>query len=327
MITYLVRRLFIMIPTIFIVSIISFIIIDLPPGDWVTTNLSRVTLQGEVTVEMIENLRRRYGLDEPLYIRYWIWISKFVRGDFGYSLSWNCPVRDIVASRFALTVLISLLSLLFTWVVAFPIGIYSAVRQYSFADFFWTFVGFLGLAIPNFLLALLLLFFSYKFFPDLGVGGLFSRQFQGAPWSLDKFVNLLGHLWIPVIIVGTAGTAGLIRIVRANLIDELKKPYVAMARAKGLSEIRVILKYPVRIAINPFLSAVGWVLPSLVSGATITAVVLGLPTGGPLFLDALKHQDMQLAGSFIMLICSFTIIGVLISDILLSIADPRIRYG
>lgn len=325
MFAYLSRRFLLMIPTLLIISIISFIIIELPPGDIVTTRLAQMTRQ-KVSQELIENLRHRYGLDRPVYVRYFIWISNFVRGDFGYSLYWNKPVKDLILSRFALTALISLLSLFFTWVMAFPIAIYSAVRQYSLADFFWTVVGFLGLAIPNFLLALVLMVLSYKYFPNLGIGGLFSSQFQGAAWSWGKFVNLLGHLWVPVVVIGTAGTAGLIRIVRANLLDELKKAYVQTARAKGVSEVRLILKYPVRMAINPFFSTVGWVLPSLIAGETITAVVLGLPTAGPLFLQALRAQDMQLAGAFVMLCAILTIMGTLISDILLVIVDPRIRY-
>ena len=227
MFAYLSRRFLLMIPTLLIISIISFIIIELPPGDIVTTRLAQMTRQ-KVSQELIENLRHRYGLDRPVYVRYFIWISNFVRGDFGYSLYWNKPVKDLILSRFALTALISLLSLFFTWVMAFPIAIYSAVRQYSLADFFWTVVGFLGLAIPNFLLALVLMVLSYKYFPNLGIGGLFSSQFQGAAWSWGKFVNLLGHLWVPVVVIGTAGTAGLIRIVRANLLDELKKAYVAI---------------------------------------------------------------------------------------------------
>ncbi len=325
MLAYIGRRFLLMIPTLFIISIIAFIIIELPPGDFVTTRLARMKQQ-KVTQELIDNLRYRYGLDRPLYVRYWVWISKFVRGDFGYSLFWNMPVKELILGRFAVTALISLLSLLFTWVMAFPIAIYSATHQYSLTDFFWTFIGFLGLAIPNFLLALVLMFLSYKYFPNLGVGGLFSLEFQRAAWSWGKFVNLLGHLWVPVVVVGTAGTAGLVRIVRANLLDELRKAYVQTARAKGVNEVKLILKYPVRMAINPFLSTVGWVLPSLIAGATITAVVLGLPTAGPMFLQSLLVQDMQLAGAFVMLCAILTIIGTLISDILLAIIDPRIRY-
>lgn len=327
MLTYIARRLLLMIPTLAVISVIAFVVMELPPGDFVSTRILQMTQSGTYSEEAVTNLRHRYGLDRPVYVRYWMWITKFLRGDLGYSLSWNKPVGVLLRSRFALTALISLLSLLFTWTMAFPIGIYSAVRQYSMGDLLWTFIGFLGLAIPNFLLALILMFLSYKYFPDIGVGGLFSQQFQGAAWSWAKFVDLLSHLWIPIVVIGTAGTAGLIRIVRANLIDELKKPYVEMARAKGLSEVRVILKYPVRIAINPFLSTVGWMLPSLIAGETITAVVLGLPTAGPLFLEALKRQDMQLASAFVMLSAILAIVGTLISDILLAIVDPRIQYG
>ncbi len=326
MFSYIVRRCLLMTLTLAIISVICFIVIELPPGDFVTVRLLQMEQSREYTPEAIANLRHRYGLDKPAYVRFFTWISRFVRGNFGYSLSWNKPVRDLITSRFILTALISLTSLLFTWVIAFPVAIYSAVHQYSLQDFFWTFIGFLGLAIPNFLLALILMFLSYKYFPNIGVGGLFSQQFQGAAWSWAKFVNLLSHLWVPVLVIGTAGTAGLIRIVRANLIDELKKAYVQTARAKGVSEIRTILKYPVRIAINPFLSTVGWVLPSLIAGETITAVVLGLPTAGPLFLQALREQDMQLAGAFVMLSATLTVIGTLFSDILLVIMDPRIRF-
>lgn len=325
MFSYIARRCLIMIPTLFLISILVFIVVELPPGDVIQIRLQQMMRMNE-TEEMIQNLRHRYGLDRPSYIRYWNWISRFVTGDFGYSLFWNRPVGELIGERFALTALIALLSLLFTWIMAFPIGVFSAVRQYSLGDYFWTVVGFLGLAIPNFLLALLLMYFSYKYLPNIGVGGLFSQHFESAPWSWGKLVNLLGHIWVPIVVVGTAGTAGLIRIVRANLIDELKKPYVEMARAKGLPEVRVILKYPLRIAINPFLSTVGWVLPSLISGTVITSVVLGLPTAGPIFLAALRAQDMQLAGAFVMLSAGLAVIGTLISDILLAIVDPRIKY-
>ena len=326
MLTYLIRRFLLMILTLAVISIIAFIVIELPPGDFVSTQIARMVQSGSYSEEELANLRARYGLDRPILVRYWRWATRFVQGDFGFSLSWRQPVRILIGARFAMTALISLLSLLFSWVVAFPIGVLSAVRKYSFTDIFWTFVGFLGLATPNFLLALIFMYLSYKYFPNVGVGGLFSMRFQDAPWSLAKFADLLAHIWIPVVVVGTAGTAGLIRITRANLIDELKKPYVDMARSKGISEVKVLLKYPVRIALNPFLSTVGWVLPSLIAGATITSVVLGLPTAGPLFLNALRRQDMQLAAAFVMLTSTLTVIGTLISDLLLAIVDPRIRY-
>ena len=323
---YVIRRALIMVITLAAISIIAYVVIELPPGDYVSYQILAMTEQGTFSDEEVENLRQRYGLDRPVTVRYVRWITNFVQGDFGYSLSWHKPVRELIGGRFAMTALISMLSLLFTWAVSFPIGVLSAVRQYSFWDIFWTFVGFLGLAIPNFLLALILLYLSSKYFPGIEVGGLFSREYQIAAWSWAKFLDLLGHLWIPVIVIGTAGTAGTIRILRANLIDELRKPYVDMARAKGISEVRVILRYPVRIALNPFFSTVGWVLPSLVAGETITAVVLGIPTGGPLFLSALARQDMQLAASFVMLISVFTVVGTLVSDLLLAAIDPRIRF-
>ena len=321
---YIIRRLLLMIPTLVAISIISFIVIELPPGDFVTAQLRKMETQ-QISKETIDNLRHRYGLDKPAYVRYLRWAWNFVQGDFGYSLSWNKPVRELLASRMALTIVVSVSALLFTWAVAIPIGIYSAVRQYSIGDYFWTFVGFLGLSIPGFMFALVLMFLAYKYF-DLSIGGLFSEEYQMAPWSWGKVVDLLSHLWIPVIVVGMAGTAALIRIVRANLLDELKKPYVEAARARGISEMKLIFKYPVRIAINPLISSIGWLLPSLISGAVITAVVLGLPTAAPLFLGALKRQDMQLAGAFVMLTSTLTVIGMLISDILLAIVDPRIRY-
>ncbi len=326
MLSYIIRRLLLMIPTVFVISVISFVVIELPPGDYVTSYVMRLEQEGRnVTDEMVENIRHRYGLDRPVYVRYFLWASKFIRGDLGFSWQWGKPVSEMLLSRLVLTILVTLSSLLFCWVVAFPIAIYSSVRQYSLGDYFWTFVGFIGLSIPNFLFALVLMFFSYKYF-HTEIGGLFSQQFEQAAWSWSKFVDLLQHLWIPTVVIGTAGTAGLIRILRANLLDELQKPYVEMARAKGLSELRLIFKYPLRIAVNPFISGIGWILPSLVSGAVITAVVLDLPTAGPIFLEALLNQDMALAGAFVMLMGTLTVVGVMISDIILAIVDPRIRY-
>lgn len=326
MLSYIIRRLLLMIPTIFAISIVAFIVIELPPGDYISTYTMQQEWGGrKVTEEQAANLRYRYGLDKPAYVRYFMWIKKFVRGDFGFSLEWGRPVGEILLSRLALTILVTMSAFLFSWIVAFPIGIYSALRQYSTGDYFWTFVGFLGLSIPNFLFALVLMFLSYKYF-DTGIGGLFSQELQNAPWSWAKFVDLLRHLWVPTIVIGTAGTASIIRILRANMLDELQKAYVEMARAKGLSEMKLVLKYPLRIAINPIISSVGWVVPSLVSGAVITAVVLDLPTAGPIFLQALRNQDMALAGAFVMLIGIMTVVGILISDIILAILDPRIRY-
>lgn len=324
--TYIARRVLLMIPTVLLISILTFFVIELPPGDYVSRYVELIEQRGDtVDIEILEGLRSAYGLDKPTIVRYLIWIGKFARGDLGFSLEWHRPVAEIIGQRFFLTVVVSLSSLIFTWVVAFPIGLYSAVRQYSFGDYFWTVVGFLGLAIPNFLLALVLMYLSSKFL-GTSIGGLFSREYAEAAWSVAKVLDLLGHLWIPVIVVGTGGTAGTIRILRANLLDELKRPYVELARAKGVAELKLIIKYPLRIAINPVISTVGWVLPSLVSGTVITAVVLGLPTAGPVYLRAIRAEDMSMAGAFMMLIAVLTVVGTLISDILLAVADPRIRY-
>ncbi len=324
---FVIRRLIYMIPTVFIISLVSFIIIELPPGDYMTTLMASMAAEGgEMGQEEIEALRRIYGLDQPVYVRYINWMRNIItRWDFGYSFEWRAPVWDVMGSRLAMTVVISLASLLFSWVIALPTGIYSAVRQYSVGDYIFTFFGFLGLATPNFLLALVVMFLAHRYL-GLSVGGLFSEQYQMAPWSLGKVVDLMKHIWIPMIIVGTASSASLLRITRANLLDELRKPYVETARAKGLRMWRVVLKYPVRIALNPFISSIGFVLPQLVSGSVIVGVVLNLPTTGPLLLRALQSQDMYLAGSFTLLLATMTVIGVLISDILLAWIDPRIRY-
>lgn len=327
MLAYIIRRLLTMIPTLVAISIISFVIIQLPPGDFLTTYVAQLSVSGEsVDQAELDQLKQRYGLDQPMYIQYLKWAWNFVHGDFGHSFEWNKPVSELIGERLSLTILISVCTLLFTWAVSLPIGIYSAVRQYSWVDYFLTIVGFIGLATPNFLFALVLLWVSYAYL-GMSIGGLFSPEYAEAPWSLAKFLDLLSHLWIPVLIVGTAHTAKFIRIIRGNLLDELKKPYVTTARAKGLTETRLILKYPVRVAINPLVSTIGWTLPELVSGIAITAVVLNLPTTGPLLLSALLSQDMQLAGTFIMLLSSLTVVGTLVSDILLAWVDPRIRFG
>ena len=326
MLAYILRRLLIMIPTLVAISIISFIIIQLPPGDFLTQYVAELVERGEMVDQAeLEALQNRFGLDQPFYVQYMRWAWNFIHGDFGHSFEWNKPVSELIGERLGLTILISAATLIFTWAVSIPIGIYSAVRQYSWMDHLLTFVGFIGLATPNFLLALVLLWFSFAYL-GMNVGGLFSPEYAEAPWTLAKVWDLMTHLWIPVVIVGTAHTAKFIRIIRGNLLDELKKPYVTTARAKGLSETRLILKYPVRVAINPLVSTIGWTLPELVSGIAITAVVLNLPTTGPLLLNALKSQDMHLAGSFIMLLSILTVIGTLISDILLAWVDPRIRF-
>ena len=325
---YILRRILYMIPTLFGMSLISFLIIQLPPGDYLTSLLATMSDSGQtIDPAQVELLKSIYGLDQPFYVQYfkWIW-GILTRGDFGYSFEWNQPVSKLIWERMGSTLLISVLSLVFVWAVSFPIGLYSAVNRNSIGDHLFTLVGFLGLAIPNFILALVLMYVAFAWFGQ-SVGGLNSPEFAEAPWSWDKLMDLLAHLWIPVIIIGSSGTAALIRILRANLTDELNKPYVLTARAKGLPEHLVVLIYPVRIALNPFVSALGWVLPHLVSGVTIVAIVLNLPTAGPLLFRALVSQDMYLAGSFILLLSALTLVGMLVSDVLLALLDPRIRLG
>lgn len=326
MLRFIIRRSLYMIVTLFAVSIVSFIVIQLPPGDYLTAYVANLASSGEtVEREVIEALEERYGLNQPIYVQYVKWIGGVLQGNFGQSFEWKQPVENIVWGRMNMTLVITTSALLFTWFIAFPIGIYSAVRQYSLGDYIATTFGFLGLAIPNFLLGLVLMYIAFKYFGQ-SVGGLFSPEYEDAPWSMAKVVDLLSHLWIPMIILGTAGAASLIRVMRANLLDELRKPYVITARAKGLPEWKVILKYPVRIALNPFVSTVGYILPELVSGSVIVAVVLSLPTTGPLLLRALVSQDMYLAGAFILLLSVLTVVGTLVSDLLLAWLDPRIRY-
>lgn len=327
MLRYVIKRLLYMIPTLFGMSIIAFLIIQLPPGDYITSLIASMSDSGQnADPAQIEALRRAYGFDDPIWLQYvkWIW-GILSRGDFGHSFEWNRPVADLIWERMGSTLSISVAALLFVWAVSLPIGIYSAVRRHSIGDYTFTFLGFLGLAIPNFILALTLMYVAYKYMGQ-SVGGLFSPEYVNAPWSMGKVLDLLAHLWIPIIVIGTNGTAALIRILRANLTDELNKPYMITARAKGLPEHRAVMKYPVRIALNPFVSAIGWVLPELISGVTITAIVLNLPTAGPLLLRALISQDMYLAGSFILLMGVLTLIGMLISDLLLALLDPRIRF-
>ncbi len=323
---YILRRLVNMVITVFVISVISFTIIQLPPGDYLTTYIAALRRGGqEVNDDLIRSLTLQYGLDKPPVYQYFKWITNFVQGNMGMSFAWNRPVNELVWDRLGLTFLVSIVSLMFMWIVAFPVGIYAAVRQYSAGDYVFTFLSFIGLATPNFMLALVMMYIGFRYF-GMDVGGLFSPAFEDAPWSIAKIIDLLKHIWIPMIVLGTSGTAGLVRIMRANLLDELRKLYVITARAKGLKESRLIIKYPVRVALNPFISTVGWTLPMLISGATITAIVLNLPTTGPMLIGALMSQDMYLAGSFIMLLSILTVIGTLISDILLVIADPRIRY-
>ncbi|MBM7798971.1 peptide/nickel transport system permease protein [Microlunatus panaciterrae] len=322
----MVRRILYMIPTLFLISIVAFAIIALPPGDYLTTLIAQMRAQGgDVDPARIAALEVRYGLNEPVYAQYLKWISSIImHGDFGQSFQLNRPVSSVLAQRLPLTVTIAVFTLLFTWVVAFPVGVYSAVKQYTLGDYVATTIGFLGLAVPNFLIALVLMFIGYRYF-GLSVGGLFSPEYIDAGWNLGKLVDMLSHIWVPVVVLGMAGTAGLIRILRANLLDELRKPYVVAARARGVPERRLIMKYPLRVAMNPFISTVGWILPVLVSGEVIVAQVLSLPTTGPVLLSSLLSQDMYLAGSIILIMSVLTVIGTLLSDFALAWLDPRVR--
>jgi peptide/nickel transport system permease protein len=326
MLNYIIRRVLLMIPTLAVISVLVFVIIQLPPGDIITSRLQELQAEGQdISEEQIAALRERYNLNDPLYIQYFKWIGGFLSGDLGYSVMYGQSVNNLIWERLGYTLLITMSATLLTWLVAFPVGVYSALRQYSALDYVATLAAFIGLATPNFLLALVLMYLGYEWF-GIAVGGLFSPEYASAEWNLAKFVDMLSHLWIPAVVIGTAGMAGLMRIMRANLLDELGKPYVTTALAKGLSPIRLVIKYPLRIAINPFISTVGWMLPALISGSAITSVVLSLPTTGPLLLESLRNQDMYLAGSFLLILSALTVVGTLLSDILLAITDPRIRY-
>jgi peptide/nickel transport system permease protein len=327
MLAYALRRLLLMIPTLFAISVISFVIIQLPPGDFLDSMLAQMEAEGGgMDEQQVAAIRARYGLDQPIWAQYFNWIGGILlRGDFGQSFEWNRPVSELLWDRLGLTVAVSFSALIATWLIAFPIGIYSAVRKYSIGDYIFTGIGMIGLATPSFLVALILMYVAFAYFGQ-SVGGLFSPEYRDAPWSWGRFLDLLGHIWIPLLVIATNGTASLIRILRANLLDELNKPYVVTARAKGLSEARLLVRYPVRAALNPFVSSLGYVLVGLISGEAIISVVLNLPTTGPILLQALKAQDMYLAASFILMLSVLTVIGTLISDILLAALDPRIRY-
>jgi len=322
---FIIRRSLVALVTIWVISIVSFAIIQLPPGDFLTTYAANLAAMGErVPEQQLAAMRERYGLGQPILVQYLKWMRGVLQGDFGRSLEWGVPVSTMLWDRMGLTVLVGLSSVLFVWSFAIPIGVYSAIRQYSLGDYFFTFIGLLGLATPNFLLALVLMWIGFAWFGQ-NVGGLFSPEYSNAPWSVGKVIDLLKHLWIPMLIVGTSGAAGLIRTMRANMLDEINQPYVETARAKGLSERRLIWKYPVRVALNPFISTVGYALPDLVGGVLITAVVLNLPTVGPLLVRSLLSQDMFMAGAIVLIISVLTVIGTLLSDILLAVFDPRIR--
>ncbi|MBB3263047.1 peptide/nickel transport system permease protein [Azospirillum sp. OGB3] len=327
MLGYVIRRILIMIPTLLAISVITFVIIQLPPGDYLTTLVNEMQSRGESMDQgRMAMLRETYGLDRPMHEQYALWLAGMLRGDFGYSFEYNLPVADVVGDRLSLTAIVSFATILFIWVVSFPIGIYSATRQYSLGDYVLTFLGFLGLATPSFLLALVMLYFANVWF-GTSIGGLMDPRYIGQPWSWGKAMSVFEHMWIPVIVIGTAGTAAMIRRLRANLLDELHKPYVVTARAKGLPPGRALVKYPLRVALNPFVSDIGNLLPQVVSGAAIVSVVMSLPTTGPMLLQALRSQDMYLAGSFLMFLAVLTVIGVFLSDLALAALDPRIRLS
>ncbi|MDK4734747.1 ABC transporter permease [Rhizobium sp. CNPSo 3490] len=326
MLVFIAKRLLWMIPSLFAVSFLAFVLIQLPPGDYVTTYIATLAASNEIVDQnTAAQLRERFGLDDPMLIQYFKWIWGILsRGDFGISFEWQQPVSDLIWERMALTLVLALSTLIATWAIALPIGVFSAVRKYSIGDYFFTAFTFFGLAVPSFLLALVLMYIAAVEFGQ-DVGGLFSPQYENAPWSFAKMGDLFSHLWLPVIILAVSSTASLIRVMRANMLDELPKPYVTTARAKGLSEFRLLMKYPLMIALNPFISTIAWLLPNLISGSVVVAIVLNLPTAAPLLLQALMAQDMYLAGAFVLLICALTLIGSLISDILLALVDPRIR--
>ncbi|MFT5176805.1 MAG: peptide/nickel transport system permease protein [Gammaproteobacteria bacterium] len=325
MFTYLIRRLLTTIPTLIVISVLVFVIIQLPEGDYLSSHIAELEAQGEkVSLEEVAYLRDRYGLDRSQPEQYLTWVSGMLQGDFGFSFEKNLPVSEVVGDRLFLSFLLSFTTIIFTWIIAFPIGVYSATHQYSWADHGLTFIGFLGLATPNFLLALVLLYFANVEF-GTSVGGLMDPRFTNEPMSWDKAMSILEHLWIPVVVIGTSGTAGMIRRLRANLLDELQKQYVVTARAKGLPPLRLLVKYPLRMALNPFIADIGNLLPQVISGAAIVSVVLSLPTTGPMLLSALQNQDMYLAGSFLMFLSVLTVVGMLLSDLALAMLDPRIR--
>ena len=326
MLAYLLRRVLYAALAVWAVSVISFFIINLPPGDYVTSYIAQLTNTGSIVLqEEADNLREFYGLNRPMYVQYYKWMNQIIHGNLGFSFEYGLPVNDVIGERLFLTMLLALVTVVFIWVVAIPIGIFSAVQQYSVWDHIFTFIGFIGLAVPDFLLALVMMYLAFVMF-DFSVGGLFSPELVVADWSVERVWDLMRHMVIPVVILGTAGTASLIRITRANLLDELRKQYVTTARAKGLSEWRLILKYPVRLALNPAVSLTAYILPFLVSGSIVVSVVLGLPTVGPILLKALVAQDMFLAGSIILLIGWMTVVGTLLSDLLLMWVDPRVRF-
>ncbi len=334
MFTYMIRRFMIMIPTLLVISLVTFMIIRLPQGDYLTNQIAELQAQGETgAMQKAEFLRHQFGLDRPLLVQYAIWLgawpgpngySGMLQGDWGWSFEFNRPVSEVVGNQLVMTIILNVAAVLFTWIVAFPIGVYSATRQYSWGDYGFTFLGYIGLATPNFLLALVMLFLFNRWF-GLSIGGLMDPRFMNAGWSVAKILSVAEHMIIPVFIIGASGTAAMIRRLRANLLDELQKQYVTTARAKGLSNLRLLIKYPMRMSLNPFVADIGHMLPHVISGSTIVSAVLSLPTVGPVLLHSLQSQDQYLAGSLLMFLAILTVIGMLISDLLLAVLDPRIR--
>jgi peptide/nickel transport system permease protein len=326
MLKYMVRRFLYALFTVWVISLLSFAVIQLPPGDYVTDMVNELRAQaGDVSPEWEQRMREVYGMDDPFIVQYFKWIRNIIfKGQFGYSFFYKRDAAEMITERLPMSFALSFLSMLFVWVVALPIGFYSAVHQYSAVDYMASFVGFFGMAIPNFLFALIVLFITYKYFGEAMIG-LFSSEYVDAPWSVGKVIDLLKHVWVPMVIIGISSTAGLIRTMRANLLDELNKPYVETARAKGLGETKLLIKYPLRHALNPFVSTLGWMLPSLVSGETIVSMVLNLPTSGPILYRSLVQQDQYVAAGFILMLSTLTVIGTFISDLLLAWVDPRIR--
>jgi peptide/nickel transport system permease protein len=327
MLAFLARRVVTMVWTLLGISVLVFIIIQLPPGDYLTTYIAEIQAMGEkVADEKIAFLREQYGLDKPLWQQYLVWVTGLLHGDLGYSFEYNQPVADVIGDRLFLTMVLNFVTVLFIYVVSFPIGVYSATHQYSAADHGLSFLGFLGLATPNFLLALILLYLANVWF-GTSIGGLMDPEYVDKPWTFAKTLSVLEHLWVPVVVIGTSGTAGMIRRLRANLLDELQKQYVTTARAKGVTEGRLLIRYPLRMALNPFIADIGSLLPQIVSSSVIVSAVMSLPTTGPMLLTSLRSQDMYLAGSFLMFLAVLTVVGMLVSDILLAVLDPRIRLA
>ena len=327
MLLFIVRRLIMLIPILFLISLVSFTIIELPPGDWVTYQIESLRASGvDLNDEEAERLIAMYGFDDPAYMRYLRWMRGIIFDfNFGWSFQWNRTVNELLAERLPLTLTIAVLSLIVSWVIAIPIGIYSATHQYSFLDYIFTTFGFIGLATPGFLLAMVMAWVMLRYF-DFSPMGLYSVEYIGEPMSVDKFLNMLSHLILPLFIIGLAGTGATIRVMRNNLLDELQKQYVITARSKGVSETRLLFKYPVRMAMNPVMSTIGWLLPAIFAGEVLVSLILGLQTVGPLLLRAVLAQDMFLAGSIVLILSALTVIGTLISDIALAWMDPRIRY-